>query len=61
MIEKKRPPAEAGGHRDDRARADRIMDLAEAAISDKSGWTDITDIPDDELLARYQSLSRLKE
>ncbi len=42
--------------RDGRARATRIIALAEAAISGESGRTDITNIPDDELLARYRRM-----
>ena len=44
--------------RDGQARAKRVIALAEAAISGKSGRTDITNIPDDELLARYRRMKR---
>ena len=44
--------------REGRARARRIIALAEGGISGKVGRTDITDLTEDELMARYRRMMR---
>lgn len=44
--------------REGKARAERIIAMAEGGISGKIGKTDITDLTEEELVARYRRMMR---
>ncbi len=57
MIETPRERTAEERH-EGRARARKIVALAEGGVSGKIGRTDITDLTEDELIARYRRMMR---